>query len=219
MDKLNMSLDAIISSDRSNNRPAHAKKPFIKRNNSSNHDNNGGGFQKKFSPNKNFNQKNASHHVVKVSSQHDDRIGGKFNQNTQFNNNNNRSTETRPMKAVTLQRPKLITPANNHSSSSSSHTPSSTVFERLGRAGTVVIFQNLKRSVEQGDIVELCRAVGDIKEVHYHVDPKSGFGMARAIFANERDAAACVAKYNGMSNCLLVFTFILPVVSPSLFLP
>jgi hypothetical protein len=206
MDKLNMSLDSIIAntgSDRTNNRSGHGKKPFIKRNNASNNNgnnNNGGGFQKKFSPNKPFNQKNASHHVVKVSSQHDDRIGGKFNQNqnqnTQFSTNNNRSSEPRPMKAVTVQRPKLITPANSNSSSSS-HTPSSTVFERLGRAGTVVMFQNLKRSVEQGDIVELCRAVGDIKEVHYHVDPKSGSGMARAIFANERDAAACVAKYHG----------------------
>ncbi len=181
MDKLSMSLDAIIA----NQKDDKTKKPYQKKNNHNEHHQQ---QNRKFQPNKNSQKP----HVVKVSSHgHDDRFGGKFQRH-----NNNQPTNNAPqrqMKVVTIERPKIIKP--DHVQSQVQSTSQSSVFDRLGKSGVAVIFRNLKRSVQQPDVYELCRAVGDVKEVQLHHE--GSLGVARAIFSNDRDAAACVAKYHG----------------------
>lgn len=182
-----MSLDAIIA----NHKEEKPKKPYQKKNHHNEHHQQ---QNRKFQPNKNSQKP----HVVKVSSHgHDDRFGGKFQRH---NNNNQQQQQSnnapqRQMKVVTIERPKIIKP--DHVQSQVQSTSHSSVFERLGKSGVAVIFRNLKRSVQQPDVYELCRAVGDVKEVQLHHE--GSLGVARAIFSNDRDAAACVAKYHGKS--------------------
>jgi hypothetical protein len=119
----------------------------------------------------------------------------------------------RPMKIITRERPKVITPDTVQQTIFSVSNPSSvapaksvvvntakantaSVFNRLGSSGTYVLFSNLKRSVEEGDIAELCRAIGEIKDVKLTMN-FPGNNFARVLFSYDRDAVACVAKYHG----------------------
>lgn len=196
-DKLSMSLDDIIKSSKENK--IQQKAGFKGK------EGNAKKFQK--TGNKNFHQKA---HVVKSSpgshrGEHDDRIGGKFN------NKSTPERNDRPLKVITIERPKVI-PApsvdNNHNShqgnlikalsqaQQQSSSSSSSVFQRLGKPGTTVIFSNLKKSVLQQDVYELCRAIGDVKEVQLSA-AAGGVNTAKVLFSNERDALASVAKYHG----------------------
>lgn len=177
-DKLSMSLDDIIASQKNNNNGGGGHKKNFRPNQ------NGGGnkkFQKFSNNNNNFKPK---HNVAKVNHSHDDRVGGKFH--------GNKNDVERPLKVITIERPKPIQPGSQQQHHQS-HGGS--VFERLGKSGIYVTFRNLKRSVQQNDVLELCRAVGEVKEVSLQHD---NFGnVARVLFSNDRDAAACVAKYHG----------------------
>jgi hypothetical protein len=176
-DKLGMSLDAIIATAGSGK-----KKSFNKPNSSGN---------RKQNSNSNSRGPNQKPHVFKSSNFHDDRVGGKFNPNKNDN-------VERPLKVITIERPKVIQPGQHHQQQQQSgahQAQTSSVFNRLGKAGSTVIFRNLKRSVQQNDVIDLCRVVGDIKEVQ--LSQHGNVNTARALFSNERDAAACVAKYHG----------------------
>jgi len=165
---------------------------------------------------------------VKSSSSFNQRKVGKFDNKRPYSQNSyvTREVAERPMKIVTRERPKLITPETvNHTLLSSTHVSTITaasapavslvgpassisttaakanhasVFNRLGSTGTYVLFNNLKRSVEEADIIELCRAVGEIKDIKFTIN-FPGNNYARVLFAYERDATACVAKYNGLT--------------------
>ncbi len=106
------------------------------------------------------------------------------------------NTPAQPMKIITIERPRVIkAPPALHSVVPSTPAQSS-VFKRLGSAGFPVKFQNLCNSVKEVDILELCGAVGEVKEASLHVDAR-GMGVATALFARAQDARTCVVKYNG----------------------
>lgn len=202
MDKLSMSLDAIIASKdsdrKSNHRGGKPNKKFQKHQPNQGQNN----FQRnKFQQNKHFQEKS---HVVKVAHHHNDRFGGKFQQTA--------ALDERPMKVITIGRPKVVKPDASNMAIGTSGPSNSSVFGRLGKAGTVVVFRNLKRSVLQSDIQELCRAVGEVKEIHMQVE--KGLSVARVTFANDRDATACVAKYHGefRQTIDLFFDFIIYII-------
>jgi len=172
--------------------------------------------------------------VVK-SSMRKERNVGKFVDNKKFHHFQKphivKDVPERPMKMITRERPKVITPdtvntlLTNQTGKPNTQVATvtfnsnvpvvgptsvvgtvtttaksglSSVFNRLGSTGTYVLFSNLKRTVEEADIIELCRAVGEIKDVKLTVN-FPGNNYARVLFAYERDATACVAKYNGKS--------------------
>lgn len=138
--------------------------------------------------------------------------GGKFkkqnNRNvalrTRDNDNNDEDDEeevevpSRPMKIIEVARPRIIKPTAQSSTSSPSFSQptGSSVFNRLNKTGTYVIFRNLKNSVSENDVLELCRAVGECKEVRMQPD-FTGFLSARALMATEQEAKAIVHKYDG----------------------
>lgn len=86
----------------------------------------------------------------------------------------------RPMKVVTIERPKIV-PA-----------PVATVFNRLGSAGFAVVFQNLKNTVIESDVRELCESIGQVLSTSFQ-----GHGQAKATFARQEDATECVSRFNG----------------------
>lgn len=73
------------------------------------------------------------------------------------------------------------------------------VFARLGKppvSGTRVSFANLKPSVEENDVQDLCAAIGEIKDVELTVG-RNGRNSAVVLFARRSDALSCVEKLNG----------------------
>eukprot|EP00428_Durinskia_dybowskii_P060810 CAMPEP_0170364474 /NCGR_PEP_ID=MMETSP0117_2-20130122/5391_1 /TAXON_ID=400756 /ORGANISM="Durinskia baltica, Strain CSIRO CS-38" /LENGTH=296 /DNA_ID=CAMNT_0010618973 /DNA_START=60 /DNA_END=950 /DNA_ORIENTATION=+ len=75
------------------------------------------------------------------------------------------------------------------------------VFARIGKppvSGTPVTFENLKSSVREHDIRELCSAIGEIKEVHFNVG-SFGKNTATVLFSRRSEAITCVNNLNGMS--------------------
>jgi hypothetical protein len=73
------------------------------------------------------------------------------------------------------------------------------VFARLGKppvSGTRVTFANLKASVKENDVRELCAALGEIKEIDFTVG-RSGKNSAIVLFARRTDALTCVTNLNG----------------------
>jgi hypothetical protein len=73
------------------------------------------------------------------------------------------------------------------------------VFARLGKppmSGTRVTFSNLKSSVRENDVRELCAALGEIKEIDFTVG-RSGKNSAIVLFARRSDALTCVTNLNG----------------------
>lgn len=78
--------------------------------------------------------------------------------------------------------------------------PQLSVFARLGKppvSGTRVNFSNLKSSVRENDLRELCSALGEIKEVDFMVG-KNGKNSAIVLFARRSDALTCVSNLNGI---------------------
>ena len=126
-------------------------------------------------------QKNKKTEVVKASKPVKKVMGGKFSRPGSAGTGG----AEKGLKVVTLHKPKVINP-----------TPS--VFARLGSTGTYVLFKNLKSSVEQNDVSELCAAVGEVKEVQLIRD-FHGIGTARVLFATSKAANDCVSKYHGIT--------------------
>eukprot|EP00597_Dinobryon_sp_UTEXLB2267_P018772 CAMPEP_0201097682 /NCGR_PEP_ID=MMETSP0812-20130820/6732_1 /ASSEMBLY_ACC=CAM_ASM_000668 /TAXON_ID=98059 /ORGANISM="Dinobryon sp., Strain UTEXLB2267" /LENGTH=362 /DNA_ID=CAMNT_0047352719 /DNA_START=8 /DNA_END=1096 /DNA_ORIENTATION=- len=78
---------------------------------------------------------------------------------------------------------------------------SSSVFARLGTpqpSGTKVIFSSLVSSVEPNDMEELCKTVGEIKDIVIKAN-WAGNKSAEVLFARRSDAISCVAKFNGLT--------------------
>jgi hypothetical protein len=100
----------------------------------------------------------------------------------------------RPMKIITIERPKIIQPPES----------SINVFKRLGQTTIPVFFENLKRSVKESDIQELCAVLGEFTEVSLTLNA-FGIGTAKVLFTNMKVAEECVERYNGKntSMCLL----------------
>lgn len=131
---------------------------------------------------------------VKAASQHNNKkAGGKFNRNLKNVSHTTDDSEavqiSRPLKVITIERPKVV-------------NPTSSVFSRLGNAGTYVLFKNLKRSVEEADITELCNVIGEVKDVKLIRDFQ-GVGSAKVCFDSSKTANECVKKYNGKCNKIL----------------
>lgn len=108
------------------------------------------------------------------------------------------------MKVVTVSRPKVLkaSSAAPHAAivrptaaapAAAQQRGSSSVFQRLGAAGFSVRFSNLKRTVVEADIAELCGAVGQVSQIRMEQ------GGAVAVFSSEQDAQAAAAKYNGLT--------------------
>ncbi len=73
------------------------------------------------------------------------------------------------------------------------------VFARMGKppvSGTRVTFANLKSSVREEDLRELCSSMGEIKEVDFTVG-RHGKNSAVVLFAKRSDALNCVSNLNG----------------------
>lgn len=73
------------------------------------------------------------------------------------------------------------------------------VFARIGKplvSGTSVTFANLKASVGEKDIQDLCSAIGEVKEVELS-SGRTGKNTATVLFARRSDATTCVTKLNG----------------------
>lgn len=82
------------------------------------------------------------------------------------------------------------------------------VFARIGKpavSGTRVTFANLKSSVAEKDIQDLCGAIGEIKEVEL-TNGRSGRNTAVVLFARRSDALTCVTKLNGNKLFRLYFS-------------
>ncbi len=105
-----------------------------------------------------------------------------------------------PLKVITKERPRIIRPDDVQQPSV--HTPifgntsTGTVFSRLGSNGFHVLFKNLKSTVRKEDIVELCRAVGEVRDLSFLTGFDS-LGQARVLFSSKNFAEQCVQKYNG----------------------
>lgn len=119
----------------------------------------------------------------------------------QIHHNQQNNSQVREMKVVTIQRPRIVNApqvVSNHSS----------VFGRLGGDNkTVVVFDNLRSSVSEHDVRELCQALGAISDAFSHSHPH-GLKTVRVAFDRAEDARKCVAEYNGM---ILDFYFILVI--------
>lgn len=73
------------------------------------------------------------------------------------------------------------------------------VFARLGKppvSGTRVTFANLKDSVEESDLQDLCAAIGEVKDVELTAG-RNGRNSAVVLFSRRSDALTCVEKLNG----------------------
>jgi hypothetical protein len=187
-ERLSMSLDDIISQNRTQ------RKPLKKINNNNNKNN------------KNKEKKNVQ--VVK-SSQHKQM---KFQQKKSLQkiihleeDIQEDAGNARPLKMVTISRPKVITAeaneapkANNIILSNKKNNSKNSVFQRLGSSGTVVTVSNLQASVVEGDVLELCSALGELQGGLKFSRDSQGLGVASVTFADESTARACVAKYNGV---------------------
>lgn len=178
-----MSLDEIIAS-RSKQRPVqkkggagaggHSKKAFK----SSQHN------KTKFHHNNHTNHNNNNNFLQRGKVAEDDMEGEEEEEEEEASP----AVPLRPMKMVTVSRPKIVTP-------SSSSPSSSTVFQRLGSGTALVKFENLKSTVAQADIAELCGSVGRVKDVRL----TRGEGVAVVTFERSADAEACVKQYNGLA--------------------
>jgi hypothetical protein len=67
------------------------------------------------------------------------------------------------------------------------------IFSRIGTVGGTVAFSNLKFSVTENDMKELCSAVGSVTEI------KMGKGAAQVTFSKKAEANNCVERYNGLA--------------------
>ena len=86
--------------------------------------------------------------------------------------------------------------------------PHMSVFARLGKppvSGTRVTFSNLKSSVEESDMRELCNAIGEIKDVEISFG-RGGQMSAVVLFSRRSDAITCVSKFNG-TNIRMIKTY------------
>lgn len=73
------------------------------------------------------------------------------------------------------------------------------VFARMGKppvSGTRVTFANLKPSVREEDLRELCMSMGELKEVDFTVG-RGGRNSAIVLFARRSEALNCVSSLNG----------------------
>ena len=75
-------------------------------------------------------------------------------------------------------------------------TSRSSVFSRLGKGGTRVLFKNLRDSVEANDVRELCGTVGDVGDVSLQKEG-NGRRSATVVFPKHNDAVTCATKFNG----------------------
>lgn len=131
---------------------------------------------------------------------------------TNHEDQNTRSRVSQPLKVITKGRPRIIRPEDVHLTSAvattssqknvSAISTSSSVFSRLGNSGVHVLFKNLNSSVKKEDITELCRAIGEIRDLNF-LNGFDGLGQARVLFANKNAAEQCVKKYNGTFSASL----------------
>lgn len=73
------------------------------------------------------------------------------------------------------------------------------VFARMGKppvSGTRVTFANLKSSVREEDLRELCSSMGEIKDADF-TQGRGGRNSAVVLFARRSEALNCVASLNG----------------------
>jgi RNA recognition motif-containing protein len=76
------------------------------------------------------------------------------------------------------------------------------VFSRMGKppvSGTRVTFANLKPSVREEDVRELCSSMGEIKDVEFS-QGRGGKNTAIVLFARRSEALNCVGQLNGTQN-------------------
>jgi hypothetical protein len=114
------------------------------------------------------------------------------------------SAPQRDFKVVTIERPRVV--ETSHARGGVPSTGSS-VFNRLGSdEKTIVVFDNLRATVSERDVRDLCSSKGKITDV-FLLNHPSGTKSARVSFENADDARKCVAEYNGMyfhGNTLLL---------------
>lgn len=74
------------------------------------------------------------------------------------------------------------------------------VFTRIGSqqapVGGKVRFKNLRETVDENDMQELCNTVGDVTSVEMKVE-RNGRKTAFVVFASREDATKCIEKFNG----------------------
>lgn len=109
--------------------------------------------------------------------------------------------QTPARQAAREDRPRREIPVQNAARTAqvSSNRQNLSVFARIGKppvSGTSVTFANLKSSVAEKDIEDLCGAVGEVKEVEL-TNGRSGRNTAKVLFARRSDALTCVTKLNG----------------------
>eukprot|EP01036_Dinobryon_divergens_P033810 gene33810-43688_t len=111
----------------------------------------------------------------------------------------------RSIKAGSSAQKQIIQPTSTvatvATSSVATKSVSSSVFSRLGKqpsSGSKVVFSSLVSSVEPADMEELCKTVGEIKDIVIKAS-WSGQKSAEVIFARRSDAVNCVAKFNGLT--------------------
>ena len=67
-------------------------------------------------------------------------------------------------------------------------------------SGTLVLFKNLKREVNDADVQELARTVGEIKKGEVITNHRNeSTGVAEVIFSKRSDATKAVQKFNGLT--------------------
>lgn len=109
--------------------------------------------------------------------------------------------QTQARQAAREDRPRREIPVQNvaRTAQVASNRQNLSVFARIGKppiSGTRVTFANLKSSVAEKDIEDLCGAVGEVKEVEL-TSGRSGRNTATVLFARRSDALTCVTKLNG----------------------
>jgi hypothetical protein len=107
---------------------------------------------------------------------------------------------SQPLKVITKERPRIIRP-DSASTATAQHpiqsaSNSVSVFSRLGTSGSHVLFKHLNSTVKKEDVMELCHAVGEVRDLSF-LSGFDGLGQARVLFANKSLADQCVQKYNG----------------------
>lgn len=104
------------------------------------------------------------------------------------------SAPQRDFKVVAVERPRVVETSHARGVPSTG----SSVFNRLGSdEKTIVVFDNLRSTVSERDVRDLCSSMGKITDVFLQNHP-SGTKSARVSFEKVDDARKCVAEYNGM---------------------
>jgi len=91
---------------------------------------------------------------------------------------------------------------NASTASESKATVPMTGFSRLNEqpaSGTRVTFANLKNSVDEDDLNELCSSLGEVKDIEMSSTRRGSKTAAIVLFARRSEAQACVSKFNGLS--------------------